>query len=280
MCLALAFALAPASSALSQDDSRPATTWQDEMAKGIVPYHQLTVDDFQIKDDAPPKYGFYIRGAIDSQYHFIVKPAANGFFYANIDQWIVFSGLDKQKTYRKSSFKQMKASLPYAQAILNLNEISARRLAALKPGELPSVRGTNFEEVRARLNQKVNEFLNAKYKEGDAEVAAFVKATENGAKEKKVRELAAEIKKRLAATPNTTVVFTDAPTSGSTPNIVPVPTARVSPTSGGTPKQNRVLEPWVPVSWIFGALIGIALLVLAACAHHRGKRSTDGCLFV
>jgi hypothetical protein len=125
-CLALAFALAMAGSALSQDEYRPATTWQDEMAKGIVPYHQLTVDDFQIKDDAPPKYGFYIRGAIDSQYHFIAKPAANGFFYANIDQWMVFSGLDKQKTYRNSSFKQMKASLRYAQAILDLNEISAR----------------------------------------------------------------------------------------------------------------------------------------------------------
>src|SRR5947207_2833358 len=139
--LIFAFALAVAGSALSQDASRPAITWQDEMAKGIVPYHQLTVDDFQIKDDAPPKYGFYIRGAIDSQYHFIVKPAANGFLYGYVVQWTVFSGLDKQKTYRKRSYKEMKASLQYAQAILDLNEISARRLAALKPGELPSVRG-------------------------------------------------------------------------------------------------------------------------------------------
>jgi hypothetical protein len=224
-CLALALALAVAGSALSQNESRPAPTWQDEMAKGIVPYRQLTVDDFQINDGASSKYAFYIRGAIEPQYHFIVKPA-NGFLYGYVVQWMVFSGLDKQKTYRKSSYKEMKASLPYAQAILDLNEISARRLAALTPGELPSVRGNNSEEVRAELNQKVKEFVNAKYKEADAEIEAFVKATANGAKEKKVRGLAAEIKKRLETTPNTTVPFTGALTPGSS-----------SPATGGTPKQ-------------------------------------------
>jgi hypothetical protein len=270
--LIFAFALVAAGSALSQDESRPTTTWQDEMAKGIVPYHQLTVDDFQIKDDAPPKYGFHIRGAIDTQYHFIVKPAANGFCYANIDQWIVFSGLDKQKTYRNTSFKQMKASLRYAQAILDLNEISARRLAALTPGELPSARGSNFEEVRARLNQKVNEFLTAKYKEGDAEVAAFVKATENGAKEKQVRRLAAEIRKRLEATPNTTVPFTEARTPGSSPKVAPIPTASASATPSGTPKQNRDWGRGYLAVGIFGAAIGITLLVPAAYSYYNRRR--------
>lgn len=269
--LALWFALAVSGSALSQDESRPSTTWHDEMAKGIVPYHQLTLDDFQIKDDASSKYAFSIHGAIDSQYHFIVKPAANGFFYANIDQWMVFSGLDKQKTYRNSSFKQMKASLPYAQAMLDLNEISARRLAALKPGELPSVRGNNFEEVRTQLDRKVKEFLNAKYNEGDAEVAAFVKATANGAKEKQVRRLAAEIKKRLEGTPNTTVPFTNALAPESSPNVAPIPTASVSPAPSGTPKQNRWWNSGYLAVGIFGAAIGIALLVLAAYTYHRGK---------
>src|SRR6516165_453061 len=148
MCLALAFALAPAGIALSQDESPPALTWQDEIEKGIVPYRQLTVDDFQINDDASSKYAFSIRCAINPQYRFRTKRAANGFFYGYVDQWMVFSGLNKQRSYRKRSYKEMKASLPYAQAILDLNEISARRLAALTPGELPSARGYNVEEVR------------------------------------------------------------------------------------------------------------------------------------
>jgi len=213
--LALAFALAAAGNALAQKESRPDPTWQDEMAKGMVPYRQLSVDDFPIKDAASSKHDFYIQGAIDPQYHFIIK-LANGFQYAYIDRWAVFSGLDKLKTYRKSSFKGMKAGLPFAQAILDLNEICARRLAALKPGELPSARGNSFEEVQAELNRKVKEFVDAKYKESDAEIEAFAKATDNGAKEKKVRELAAEIKKRLQATPAATVPFTE-------PNTAPIP---------------------------------------------------------
>ena len=275
MRLALAFALAAAGGALSQDESRPGITWQDEMAKGIVPYRQLTVDDFQIHNDASSKYDFHIQCAIDPQYRFIVKPAANGFFYGYIDQWMVFSGLNKRKTYRKGSYKGMKASLSYAQAILDLNEINARRLAALTPGELPSVRGNNFDQVQAQLNQKVKEFVNARYKEADAEIEAFVKATANGAKEKKVRGLAAEIKKRLEATPNTTVPFSEALTSGSSPRVVPAPTARVSPASGGTKELAqpavRMNRPGVVALIIGGFGLAVLAIVVAAYSYYTDK---------
>jgi hypothetical protein len=117
----------------------------------------------------------------------------------------------------------------------------------------------------------VKEFLNAKYKEGDAEVAAFVKATENGAKENQVRRLAAEIKKRLEATPNTTVSLTEALTPGSSPNVAPIPTASASPTPSGSPKQNRYWNRRYLAVGIFGAAIGIALVVLAAYTHYRGR---------
>src|SRR5438477_6779266 len=35
--------------------------------------------------------------------------------------------------------------------------------------------------------------------------------------------------------------------------------------------DESVLEPRVPASWIFGAAIGVALLVLAAYTYHRGR---------
>jgi hypothetical protein len=44
--LAFALTLALAGTALAQDEPRPRPTWQDAMAKGMVPYHQLTVDEF------------------------------------------------------------------------------------------------------------------------------------------------------------------------------------------------------------------------------------------
>jgi hypothetical protein len=35
--------------------------------------------------------------------------------------------------------------------------------------------------------------------------------------------------------------------------------------------DESVLEPRVPRSWIFGAAIGVALLVLAVYTYHRGS---------
>lgn len=233
-CLALAFALVVAGNALSQDEPRPRPTWQDAMAKGIIPYHQLTMDDFPINNKVHPEHNFYIRTAIAPQYHFILKPHS-GFAYAAIDEWRVFSGLDKNETSRKSRFKTMKAELPYAQAILDLNEIHARQIAALKTGELPRARGNTFEEARTQLTAKLNEFLEAKYKEGDAEAKAFEKATGYGANKKKVRELAAEIRKRLEATPDTTVPFTEATAAPGSAPSAPVSVPNVSPAASATP---------------------------------------------
>lgn len=184
----------------------PPPTWTDLMAQGVAPYHQLTVADFPVNDAAYPKDAFHIGTAIQPRYHFISKPR-NGFAFAYVDRWMVFSGLNKKETSRKSTFKQMKGALPYAQALLDINEINARRLAALKEGELPSGRGNTFEEAQLELGRKLEEFLQAKYRENQAEMEAFAKASGYGANPKKMRELAAEIAKRLKATPATTVPF-------------------------------------------------------------------------
>ncbi len=186
--------------------SPPPPTWQDLIAQGFVPYHQLSVADFPIDDTAHPKDAFYVATAIQPRYRFLVKPY-NGFAFAYIDQWLVFSGLNKKETSRKSAFKQMKDGLPFAQALLDLSEINARGLAAVKEGELPSARGNSFEEAQTELARKMKDFLDAKYRENNAEIEAFVQATKSGTNLKKTRELAAEIAQRLKATPATTVPF-------------------------------------------------------------------------
>jgi hypothetical protein len=106
----------------------------------------------------------------------------------------------------------------------------------VKPGELPSGRGNSLEEAYAELTRKFKVFVETKYKESDVEIQAFSKATANGTNAKKVRELGAEIKKRLEATPNATVPFTEATaTPGSSPIVAPVPTGNVSPATSATP---------------------------------------------
>ena len=220
---------APAS---AQEPPRPAPTWADMMARGIIPYRQLTADDFTVNDTAQPKHNFYIKTAVSPQYHFIVKPY-QGFGYAHIDQWMVFSGWDKNQTVRKRAYKLTKDDLVYAQAILDISELHARRIAALKQGELPSARGTTFEEARAELSRKLKEFLDATYKQPEAEVEKFMKSTGYGANKKKTRELAAEIRKRLDATPATTVALGD-PQPGTTATAIPSPSPSGSPVASPT----------------------------------------------
>ncbi len=200
------------------------------IAKGVVPYRQLKVDDFLVDDQAHPKNAFHIQTAIEPRYRFMLKPYS-GFAYAYIDQWMVFSGLNQKETSRKSAFKTMKAELPYAQALLDINEIHARRLAALKPGELPNARGNTFEEAQTELNRKLKEFVEAQYKANQTEMEAFAKATGNGADKKKVRELAAEVRKRLGATLAAPVLpFTEASAAPAHPSPAgPIPPAATTP---------------------------------------------------
>ena len=178
-------------------------TWQDEIAKGCLPYHQLTVDDFRVSDDAKLDGDFYVSTCINPRYHYYVKPHA-GWVYAYISEWIVFSGFNKSRSWRKSSFHEMKAALRYAQALLDISEIRGRELGATKVGDLPEGRGASFEAAKAELDHKIKAFCEQKYKQAQAEEDAFSKATKFGENKKKVRELAAEIKKRLAAIANPT----------------------------------------------------------------------------
>lgn len=196
-----------ATSARAQNPTPAALpTWQEELAKGYAPYHQLTVEDFRIDDSAHPKNAFYIKTVVDPRYRFLLK-SYNGFAFAYVENWMVFSGLNKNETSRKSALKNIKAELPYAQALLDLSEIYARQLAALKPGELPQGHGNSFEEAQTDLETKIKAFTETGYSGMNAEMDTFEKATKNGGDRKKVRELGGKIRKRLDATSASTVPF-------------------------------------------------------------------------
>ncbi len=113
-------------------------TWPEEIEKGYLPYHQLTVKDFPIDDSAHPNSGYWVQPFIHYYYNGIAKMARGGMIYVHVTNWTVFSGFDKNLSSRKSGFHEMEAELPYAQAILDISELHARRMAALLPGEFPS----------------------------------------------------------------------------------------------------------------------------------------------
>jgi hypothetical protein len=221
--LQLTLALASATTVVAQEaKTSRMPTWDEEIAKGLLPYHQLAVEDFRIDDKAHPELSYSVKPFMDPRWHFIFTNNG-GWYYAYVDQWVIFSGLDRNESSRKSKFKEMQRALPYAQAFLDLNEIYARQLAALKPGELPSGRGATLEEGASALHQNMEAFLKEKYKPLYAEAEEFQKATKQGTNTKKVRELGNAFRKRLDALPVSTgpgydlPAATPAPSPSSTP---------------------------------------------------------------
>ena len=180
----------------------PFPTWKDEIAKGYLPYHQLAAQDFPINDEAHPKIAFWLQPFAHQFCHYALKPASNGFVYAYVTDWVVFSGFDKNLSARNSKFREMKTFLPYIQALLDISELHARKYAALKPGELPSGQGETFEKARAQLDDRLRAIFQTKAWDAQKEIDEFEKTTNKGQNQKKVRELAAEIKKRLAEMPS------------------------------------------------------------------------------
>ena len=226
----LALALAFISFANAQEQEMPAApTWEDKIAKGFVPYKQLTVDDFKIDDQAHREASFWVKPFMHPHYRYVMT-WKDGWNYAYLVEWQVFSGLDKNESSRKSKFKQMKRSLPFAQAYLDLNEIYARQLAASLPGELPSGRGATAREAIADLEKNLDALLKQKYQQLQAEGDAFLKGTGRGANEKKVLELGKAIRKRLDAIP----VPTKSPSNAQLPTSAASPTPQ--PTASPVPK--------------------------------------------
>jgi hypothetical protein len=121
----------------------------------------------------------------------------------------VFSGFDKNLSARNSKFREMKAFLPYIQALFDISELHARKCAALKPGELPSGQGETLEKARTQLDDRLQAMFQTKAWDAQKEIDEFEKATNKGQNQKKVRELGAEIKKRLAEMPSMNPPQTD-----------------------------------------------------------------------
>ena len=100
----------------------------------------------------------------------------------------------------------------------------------MKPGEFPSARAATAQEARTALQQSMDLFLKEKYKPMLAEMEEFVKATDHGRNEKKVRELAKAIRKRLDAIP-ASAKSSEASTPAATSVSSPPPQASATPVS-------------------------------------------------
>jgi len=195
--------------------------WDDEIMNGYLPHHQLTADDFPVKDIGPPGMTCWIEPFVHYYYGSIAR-SQHGMIFAYIKDWTVFSGFNKNLSGRRNGFRTMKEDLPYLQALLDINELYARRLAALQPAEFPRGSGRTWAEAQRNLEEAIQKVCLIQTSEARREADRMATATNNGQNKKRVRELSAAIKKRLAqVTPASTP--TPTPQPGMPQTIIPPP---------------------------------------------------------
>jgi len=195
---------------------------------GYLPYHQLTADDFPINDTGHPGMTYWVQPFLNYYYHSIGR-VQHGMYFAYVKDWTVFSGFNKNLSGRKSNFRTIKEELPYAQAFLDINELYGRRLAALQPAEFPRGSGRSWPEAQRNLEDAIEKVSQRQMIEIRKETEKLATATNNGQNKKRVRELGAAIKKRLAQAPTPTPTPTPSQQSSGPPLIIPPP-AQLSPT--------------------------------------------------
>lgn len=221
--LAAAMAASPAPLP-SPSPARNIPTWDDEIGKVTLPYHQLSVDDFPVRDSGKKQDAFFIKPFVGPRYEYYLF-FNRSWVHAYIKQWQVFSGLDRNESFRDPRFHEMKACLPCAQAILDLNELYARKLSVVPPEGFPESRAGAEQEALAGLQEKINALCQRVYAEAGRETDAFVKATRNGDDKEKNAQAGGGNSRRLKAMP--------APTPfGASP--VPTPATSPAPVSPAT----------------------------------------------
>jgi uncharacterized protein DUF922 len=169
---------------------------QKEIADGYLPYHRLVVQDFPINDtDHSPRvvvtYGFC---------HYACRSVTvrkDDHFSARVTKWVVRSGFDRNRSWRKGWFKSFNEILPHEQGHLDITILHCRRLARMNLDELPVGQGNSAQAAAANLKKGVEALFEQTIKEGQAEQDAYDAATSGGANQSKQREWTATIRERL-----------------------------------------------------------------------------------
>jgi hypothetical protein len=174
----------------------PTTSWAAENAKGHFPYHRLVASDFPINDKAHPKYAMHTNGFFQFYYHehWIEN---NGHAVARITDWTVWSGFDRNKSSRKSWFKEVDRLLPHEQRHLDINELFSKRLADMPIDKLPIGEGNTGPEAEADLKRKMDALSDRIGAEEKVEQDRYDAETNHGANAAKQREWSASIQARL-----------------------------------------------------------------------------------
>ena len=153
--------------------------WKVEIAKGYVPYHKLTIDDFHVDDKDHPQSGMYTRGFFH-YYYYAHWSSLRGEFTAKVTTWEVRSGLDRNLTTRRSWFRRTTQFMPHEQGHLDINELYSTKLASITLDQLPIGKGKSGDDALADLRDKLKQLCDDTSRESQLEQDLYDKETKGG----------------------------------------------------------------------------------------------------
>lgn len=192
-----AVAAAPGSSS-QRLPSSDTTEWKEEIARGYIPYHRLTRDDFPINNKVEPKYAMLTSGFIHYQYRYELTASAEH-TVARITKWVVRSGFDRTGSSRKSRLRHGQYPLLHEQGHLDIWALHGAQLANVELNDLPVGEGTSVQEAIGDLEIKVRARGSAAFSKCVAEQVSYDAETSHGSNAAKQRSATVAIRKRLKA---------------------------------------------------------------------------------
>lgn len=138
-----------------QDANFDSPDWRVKMAAGYLPYHRVLVEDFKVVDQAPTEDDIYTTGFVEFVYDTVVVSRRP--YVVGISRTRVWSGLDKNRSWRRTTLANPAKFLDHEQGHLDINELHAYRLA--KVTQFPKGSGADYRSAHADLVGKMNRFF-------------------------------------------------------------------------------------------------------------------------
>lgn len=191
----IALCLLWAAPAVSKPLAYDTPEWRKEISHGYLPYHRLARTDFPINDQTNSRYAMYTAGFFHYNYRY--QCHGEGRSVARITEWRVRSGFNRNKSWRKSWFKDVERLLAHEQGHLDINELHSRRLARMNLDDLPIGKGETSEKAIDDLKSKLKAFAAKVSKDDQAEQDSYDAETSHGTNKSRQLAATAAIQRRL-----------------------------------------------------------------------------------
>lgn len=170
--------LVTATQVVSHEKNFRSREWTDLMRGGFVPYHQLTLNDFRVAERVRGDQEAFTLGFI--RYRFEPSVSGTKTLTASVAKLRVWSGLDRNSTWRRPWLGVGHRFLAHEQHHLDINELAAHRFASTPANQLPTGTGENRDQALRDLASKIDIYFQTILRESQRQHDLYDRETRGG----------------------------------------------------------------------------------------------------